>query len=530
MSDQGAVISRSAQAGLGVAGIPVGGRRDVALRFFWIGVVAIVFFAAALRIPGLASRSLWLDEAYSAWFSALPLGELWHSVPQYETHPPLYYTLLKGWRWLFGASEAGLRSLSLAASVATVLSVSLSGRLLKLGREGEAVSLLAGLLLAMNAGNIKYAQEARPYALETLAVTIAIIAAARLVTMVYRQPGIGLRSAASAAVVLTLSGGLLLWCHNTALFVAFGIWCALGVAALMLPAADCRRLLAVAVISGFGALVLWSPFLPWFLKQSQAFGAMQFWIELSRFDLISAWILAGGGRTPAVLACLLAVPGLWFMWRRQPQLAVMLGIILCVPLSLVLIISFAFKPIYIDRLFGWMGPILMLLTACGIVGISRSVPVRGAVLAVLLLANLHAVTMQYAAPPIEDLRELSATIAADVRPGDAILAVPNELGVGFRYYSDVPGVTYLPGEFPYLAPAGERRYIGNLGAPAITQADVADLTARLGNPRRVWLVARRADLYDPNGLTAAAIGSGRSIVIERRFGPIELRLYGEMPN
>ena len=43
-------------------------------------------------------RPLWLDEAYSAWFSAQSWHVLWTDVPTYETHPPFYYSLLKLWR------------------------------------------------------------------------------------------------------------------------------------------------------------------------------------------------------------------------------------------------------------------------------------------------------------------------------------------------------------------------------------------------------------------------------------------------
>lgn len=496
---------------------------------YCIALAGIVVLAAILRLPSLGSRPLWLDEAYSAWFSALSFHELWSSVPQYETHPPLYYSLLKAWRYVFGDSEAGLRSLSVVASVATVLLVAGSGRLLKLGRQGETVSLLAALLLAVNAGSIKYAQEARPYALETLAVTVAVMACIALLQTLRRKGAVGMKAMAPWAGVLALSGGLLLWCHNTALFVAFGIWFALGVAVLIEPAADRVRPLFVITASGVAALFIWAPFLPWFIHQSRAFSAMQFWIEPRAADLISAWILAGGGTAPAALAVMLGLAGSWALWRRDRSLAVFACIVLVLPLSLVLGISFAVKPIYIDRLFGWMAVPLALLAACGIVSAARSPGLRTAVIVVLLIASLRMVISQYIEAPIEDIRGLSAEVAAKALPGDIVVAVPNELAVGFEYYGrepNFPVVSYIPGPFPYLRPAGERRYVGNLGAPAVEASDASTLASTLAASNRVWLVTRRSDLYDPQGYIEDAVQSGRELVSERRSGLIDLRLFG----
>ena len=92
---------------------------------FWAIAMAILAIGLAFRLPGLGTRSLWIDELFSEWFAARSLAELWRDVPTYETHPPSYYTLLKLWAMLFGNSELGLRSLSLVASLSTILVVAL---------------------------------------------------------------------------------------------------------------------------------------------------------------------------------------------------------------------------------------------------------------------------------------------------------------------------------------------------------------------------------------------------------------------
>ncbi len=503
-------------------------RKTLNTTLFWASAFAILLIAVGLRIPSLATRSLWLDEAYSAWFSARPLQELWTKVPQYETHPPLYYTLLKGWRGMFGASEDALRSLSVLVSVLTVLLLSISGRLLRVGRDGEVVSLLAGLFLAANAGSIKYAQEARPYALETLAVTATLLAAAGILTAARSQDVFRKTPTTALAVILSLSGGLVLWCHNTAVFVLFGVWCALFISILLLEPALRLRALAVAIVAGIGALAVWAPFLPWFIHQSQSFSAMQFWISSSPHDLVTAWILAGGGLPPAFIVCPLAIGGAWALWRRDRPLTALLSITLMLPLCLVLAVSFTVKPIYIDRLFSWMAPPLMVFVACCVVAVTTSVPVRAVICAILLASSLQVVIAGYAEEPMDNFRALSREIMAQAKPGDAVIVVPNELSVGFEYYAgvpDFPPVTYVPGPFPYLSPAGGRRYVANLGAPAIELADIDGLERKLGNPGRIWLVTRGIGIYDPDGSVRRVVASRGTLVAEFHFGIIEASLY-----
>jgi hypothetical protein len=500
---------------------------------FWGTVAAILLVAAALRMPTLVTRPLWLDETYSAWFSGLSLRELWREVPVYETHPPLYYTLLKGWRLLFGASEAGLRSLSVLASLATVFLLSVSGRWLKTGSGGETVLLLASLLLAVNAENIRYAQEARPYALETFAATLALISATGFIRALDRDAIDSLKTASRWATMLALAGGLLLWCHNTAPFIAFGLWCGVALAVLM-SRSPCKPLvLAIACCAGFGALVIWLPFLPWFVSQSRSFGNMQFWITPAPYDLVSAWILAGGGLPAAALVVMLAIPGTWVLWRHDKASAAALCVTLVLPLSIVLTLSFAVKPVYIDRLFGWMAPPLMVLAACGIAGIFRNALARVIVCGIVMALSLQAVIRGYLRPSIEDFRALAADLVASVKPDDIVVAIPNELEVAMKYYAGVDGspkVTYLPGAFPYQDPDGRRIYVANLGAPRIVPADVAILAERLVDHPRIWLVTRRDDLYDPDKLLLRALSDISQPSAHVSYGLVELRLFERDPD
>src|SRR6478672_11226701 len=83
-------------------------------------VVGMTILALFMRLGHIGSRPIWLDEAFSQWFSSQSFHYLWTVLPSYEVHPPFYYSLLKAWRWIAGDSALALRSLSVLFAIATV--------------------------------------------------------------------------------------------------------------------------------------------------------------------------------------------------------------------------------------------------------------------------------------------------------------------------------------------------------------------------------------------------------------------------
>ena len=81
-------------------------------RTAWLllGILLLAGLGLWLRIVHISLKPLWLDEAYSAFAAAHDLRFLWTVVPQYETHPPVYYSMLHGWTLLAGDSLIALRS------------------------------------------------------------------------------------------------------------------------------------------------------------------------------------------------------------------------------------------------------------------------------------------------------------------------------------------------------------------------------------------------------------------------------------
>ncbi len=167
----------------------------------WLTVLAVVL-AAGVRFYHLGTEDFWQDEIHSLFNSAasraavenLPHGVILREVPRYakltpastpaavwrnmddDSHPPLYFMLLLGWRRLFGDGEAAVRTMPVLFSVLSIVPVALIA--LELRR--PALAPLVALLLAISFAHILMGQENRPYSLSLLLVSTSFFLLARI--------------------------------------------------------------------------------------------------------------------------------------------------------------------------------------------------------------------------------------------------------------------------------------------------------------------------------------------------------------
>ncbi|MHB8658994.1 MAG: glycosyltransferase family 39 protein [Solirubrobacteraceae bacterium] len=138
---------------------PASARHEV--RWEYWALAGLIALAAVLRFATLTTQSFWIDEATTAHEMSLPFGAMLHFIRIDETTPPLYFVLAWLWTKLFGAGEAGLRSLSALLGIGLVALAYACGK--------ELVSRTAGLWAAAFAAvspyMIWYSQEARSYML-----------------------------------------------------------------------------------------------------------------------------------------------------------------------------------------------------------------------------------------------------------------------------------------------------------------------------------------------------------------------------
>jgi hypothetical protein len=161
-------------SGAGIAGVV--DRYAVSI----VGALTVV--AIALRAPGIATRSLWLDEAWranvalaSSWaaFWAEVLGGGQVEAPM----PPGYAFLLRVIGLVCGRSPAALRMSSLVASVAAVPLAFLLGKRVY----GALAGVAAAVCFACYPVAVTFGRELKPYALDVLVVLVLFLLAARVV-------------------------------------------------------------------------------------------------------------------------------------------------------------------------------------------------------------------------------------------------------------------------------------------------------------------------------------------------------------
>jgi mannosyltransferase len=167
----------------------------------------VLLLAALLRIVNITQQSLWFDEAF-AWNIVIQEDMLPRIIA--DTHPPLYYLLLRGWIELAGDSPLALRYLSALIGMGTVAFVYQVGRELARGRPALAsVPVLAALLVALSSAEIFLSQEARNYTLYTFFASLSMWWYLRWLR----------RGDRGAALVWVLSTAALLYTHYQGAFI-----------------------------------------------------------------------------------------------------------------------------------------------------------------------------------------------------------------------------------------------------------------------------------------------------------------------
>lgn len=411
------------------------------LRRSHLSLLLAILVAFALRVITLDGQGLWGDEAFTTYV----IGQPWLRVltPGLDTHPPLYYVLLKGWSLLV-APPAGeiqsvfaLRFLSVVCSLPMIPLAYLAGSWLF----GRGAGLLAAWLMATAPVQVYYAQEMRMYALAaclSLASTVLLIGLLQGRTS-WRWP--------VGYALTTLLG---LYTHYGVFFVLP----AHGLAALALTLDRRRR----------GWEKGWSPLTPWLLTMAVLAVAYMPWVVGQARYLLShagqgggAWGVAdlvgitwrgltsytAGLTLPelaplAVAAALvLGLVGIIALWRWRPRWhAVLLAAGVVSPL-VVGWLADALMPFFHERFVLMGAAMLLVAVAIGLAALlaRHRLPAAGA-LGVILALNLLSLSGWYTDPRFikSDYGATLQALLARLGPRDVILLNNSEQQALFDFY------------------------------------------------------------------------------------------------
>jgi mannosyltransferase len=391
-----------------------------------LGLGALAVVSVLVRTTNFGA-GFWVDEGLSVGIADRPLTDI-PGVLRQDGSPPLFYMLLHVWIRLLGdTGEEATHALSLLLATATIPVAWAFGRSLFGARAGW----IAALLFALNPFLNTYAQETRMYA---LVVLLGLVSVACFVG------AFALGRSRRWTIGFALAHATLLWTHNWGLFLGLGLATAWAALVALATGVERRRVVREGVLAAAVIVVLYAPWVPTMLFQAVHTGAP--WANPPKVEALQEaprrlvgytgqWLLligAGAGLLP-----LLRVrPRAWSPLARAAVVAIVATIVtLVVPWVLS-----QSSPAWATRYLAVAVAPLLLGAA---LGLSRS-----SWLGLVTLAIAGLLWLSYNGPTEKsNVREVAASVAPSLRPGDLAIVTQPEQAPVFHHYLTGDGVTGL---------------------------------------------------------------------------------------
>lgn len=460
------------------------------------------------------AKPLWRDEVYTLVTAGRPLADMAALLEKSDAGLSFYYLLMHAW---LGPSTADwwVRLPSALATVAAVLLTAAVAR--RVG--GDAVALLAGVLLALSPTVVLHAQEARPYPLVLAALAGTALLALRSAELPRRGQWLGL------AVLGAVTVGL----HPlVALPAVAGIF-----ATLWLRPGRARRLHVVAAAAPAAVLGL-ALVAAGFVQAAESPPAVS-----SPWKLLTFWKLFGSTPWPGVVVAVLAVVGVASLATRRSyrrREALVLGAWALLPLGAVSYLGLS-GSYFNARYASAAAPALAVLAAVGVVALASLAARRGvgaerraravAVAAALVVAGVvmvpGVVHVRERAYDFDDAPTAAAQLAAQSAPGDAVV-----------YAGGVSRPLVQRYAWPVVADQGRLDDALLVAGPLESdtrsgrQLPAGEREQALAAHDRVWLVGTMAvatDDLNRRSASSRAAMQGRYLVSRTDHGHVRVELW-----
>jgi mannosyltransferase len=392
-------------------------------------ICALTLMALVLNLVHIGTTSIVLDESTSVKFARLSCISLFPVLAGRDPNMGLYYLLLNLWVRIFGESETAVRALSAVFGALAVSAIYLLGSRLF----GRRVGIVAGVLLALDAFIVQYAQTARSYALLVWLVTLS----AYFLVVDLEQPS------KRSRIGYVLTSTLAVYAHYFAVYVLI---VQLGTVAIMRrSSAQTREWLCVTA----AILLLCAPEA---IFAYRAGAGLIGWIgKPSLGDIVPVLVdFAGGSR---MLLLVLLVGGFiatgFAIRERQFWPVGFLVAWLMLPVALAFVISFV-VPMFVSYYLIICVPALIMLGTAAIARLRQPV-LAGVLVAALVGISAANLVAFYSSARGENWRDATGYVLGATRPGDAIVFYPDFAHKPFDYYqrqSGVSGPTNVEGQAP----------------------------------------------------------------------------------
>jgi mannosyltransferase len=451
-------------------------------------VPVLLLLIGGILLRFLATSPLWLDEAQSVAISELPPPQLFDAL-RADAAPPLYYLLLHGWIEVVGTGDWAVRALSGVFAVAAL-------PLFYLLAKRSAAGLVTLALAAANPWLVRYATEARPYALEVLLVLLGVVSIER----VYRRPGL------ARAALLALVVGLLLLTHYWSLFLYAVV--GLGLLASLLRKRSRAAGWSLAALAA-GA-VLFVPWLPSLRYQVQHTGTP--WIGRSGLQvllhLVAEW--GSAGVRPPVALLLVTWPLIVWAALTGGRRSRLLGAAGGAALLLAYAVAWLTDSAVVSRYTAVVVPLALLLLGTGAALLPRLWPaliVTGLALCWLATDAILVTQQRTDAGPIAGVLNRHLTDA------DTVIFCPDQLGPDIvrRLHARPRLLSFPQQDNPARLDWTDYKQRIDSQDPVL----LAEQVAARRDGGAVWLIPRYG--YRPFGERCQQLG----IALERVLGPVQ---------
>lgn len=499
-------------------------------------IMLITFLGALMRIPFLDDIPLWYDEAYSVWFANQEWSYLWKEVPEFETHPPFYYSVLKLGQSALLSTEFGLRILSAIASVGVIPLIYVSALILY-GPQRKAVALIAAFFAATWWPQIEFALQARPYGFIFFTMAMLLPALFYLLKNFERLDFSQLRDFKSNICIyislffIAASIALFQWFHNLGILYNLSIAAALLIGWLTTGQKRVGAFL-VLLATGLISILLYAPNIPNILSQA-GMVSDNFWLESpglkelaenvieiyalsiwKGFEVLSISWLTQLALISSVIGCVFVIyfafvsahKALSSLYSKANTQLLMraTACLIFLPVLASLAITYAFKPVFLERtLIAVQIPLFLILAALPFLFQHKLIRSLAVFIALTLPLLWSAASLYYTIKgPLFGERSMPEIVKVIDKEGPdsaTIVVYPNALEHLFDYYrsADTQNPLYaLPKAYPahglsdYTYPAGG-------AVPQAKRADVKRLLAK-AQSNDVWYIVRFPQLFDPD--------------------------------
>jgi hypothetical protein len=502
----------------------------------WVlpALAGLCVLALVVRALIAMHSGLWRDEALFLFVVREPSwGAMLDFLRNHESHPPLFYAVMRVWLSLVGDTDAT------ALAVPVVLGAALVPALYAVGARllSWRVGLIAAALAAVSPIAVEHSAMVRPYSLLPLLALAATYALVRAVDL-----GGWRRWAGYALAMLAL-----VYTHNWAWLVLGAQWVALAACLVRGVARPRGTILREWCLAQAAIALGFLPWLPSFVNQAahaghaplDLYGFLDSPVDALSMPIVMGRVFLSGTLVPATVAVVTGVVLGWALVVSASAVGMRRGsggrvgsstmpVLVAVPaaaLCAAVVVSTRADMLQ-ARCIVTVAPLVLLLVAHGLDRLRAGGQGRLAGVAALALLGTYAGLLpgQYTVPR-SNARELARDLPAKTQPSDLILIAPEFIASSFnRYYA--PATEQI--DFPEMRRVGAMpfdRTAQRFADPAALAEAKRRLAAARAAGRRVWLIVDTGSTTCTGADCYAIAASSNRFVTVGYARASELRAY-----